>query len=85
VTACDRKSVFAVRPSDLEARSPKPDDRTVESAVKAERFAARMTIDVMPELRGHIKVTTFQRGLRVAELPRDLRATFCQISWSLVR
>jgi hypothetical protein len=74
VTACDRKSVFAVRPSDPETRNRSPDDRAVERAAKAERIAARMTFDVTPELRGHSKVTAFQRGLRVAKTPRDLRA-----------
>lgn len=74
VTACDRKSLFAVRPSDPETRRRSPDDRAVESAAKAERIAARMTFDVTPELRGHSKVTAFQCGLRVAKTPCGLLA-----------
>jgi chromosome partitioning protein len=83
VTAWDRKPVFAVAQSDLEVRSHNPEDRAVERAAKAVLFTARMTINVTPELRGHSEVTAFQRGLRVAEMPRDLRANFvkCHGAW----
>ena len=51
---------------DMTALAPPP-----SHAAKAQRFTARMTIDVTPELRGHIEVTAFQRGPMVAEMPRD--------------
>lgn len=39
---------------------------------KAERYTARMTIDVTPELRGRIKVAAFQQDVTVAEMLRGL-------------
>lgn len=39
---------------------------------KAEIYAARLTIDVTPELRGRIKVVAFQQGMTVAEMLRRL-------------
>ena len=74
VTACDRKSAFAQRPGDSEARRRRIEDRAVESAAKTQRFIARLPIDVTPELRGRIKVVAFQRGQMVTEMPRDPRA-----------
>ncbi len=74
VTACDRKSAFVARQRDPDARSRKPEDLAVESAAKTQRFIARLPIDVTPELRGRIKVTAFQRGQMVTEMPRDPRA-----------
>ena len=35
-------------------------------------FTARLTIDVVPDLRGRIKVAAFQRGVTVADMLRDL-------------
>jgi hypothetical protein len=35
-------------------------------------FAARLTIDVTPDLRGRIKVAAFRRGVTVADMLRDL-------------
>ena len=70
MTACDCKSAFAVRPSEPEAPSRKAEDRAVESAVKTQRFTARQPIDVTPELRGRIKVMTFQREQIARELPQ---------------
>ena len=85
VTACDRRSAFAQRPGDSEARRRRIEDRAVERAAKTQRFIARLPIDVTPELRGRIKVMAFQRGQMVTEMPPDLRANFRQMSRSLVR
>jgi chromosome partitioning protein len=74
VTACDRKSAFAQRPGDSEARRRRIEDRAVESAAKTQRFIARLPIDVTPELRGRIKVVAFQRGQMVTKMPCDPRA-----------
>jgi hypothetical protein len=63
--ACDRKSVFALRPSDPEVRSLYPEHWAFESAAKAELFTARVTNDVTTELPGHIERTAFQRRLMV--------------------
>lgn len=35
-------------------------------------FAARLTIDVTPELRGRIKIAAFRRGLTASALLREL-------------
>lgn len=39
---------------------------------KGDRYTARLTVDVTPELRGRIKVAAFRRGLTVADMLRDL-------------
>ena len=72
MTARDLKRAFAARPSDAEAwvRSSKP--TTSKSNRKRDRFTARLTIDVSPDLRGRIKVVAFQRGITVAEVLRAL-------------
>ncbi len=74
MTVRDRKSAFALSPGDPEAWIRKADDRAVDSAVKTQRFTASLTSDVPPELRSLIKVTAVQRGLMVAETPRNLCA-----------
>ena len=48
------------------------DDTETPPLSKAERYAARMTIDVTPELRGRIKVAAFQQDVTVAEMLRGL-------------
>jgi len=35
-------------------------------------FAARLTIDVTPELRGRIKIAAFRQGLTASALLREL-------------
>ncbi|MBS7701424.1 MULTISPECIES: hypothetical protein [unclassified Chelatococcus] len=65
------KRGFASRPGDAEgwirAAEPQANGRVVASA-----FTARLTIDITPELRGHIKVAAFRRGVTVADMLRDL-------------
>jgi len=39
---------------------------------KSDRYTARLTIDVTPELRSRIKLTAFGRGITVAEMLRQL-------------
>lgn len=39
---------------------------------KAAIYAARLTIDVTPELRGRIKITAFRQSITVAEMLREL-------------
>jgi hypothetical protein len=65
MTACDRKSAFALRPSNPEVRSLYPRHWVFEGAAKAELFTARVTNGVTTELRGHIKRTAFERRLMV--------------------
>lgn len=43
-----------------------------ETTDKASIYAARLTIDVTPALRGRIKVAAFRRGVTAAEMLRDL-------------
>lgn len=43
-----------------------------EAPAKASIYTARLTIDVMPALRGRIKVIAFQRGLTAADMLREL-------------
>ncbi|WP_066779573.1 ribbon-helix-helix protein [Sphingomonas sp. CCH5-D11] len=72
MTAADRKPAFAARPAstpDAWVRSP---DSAQATSAKADRFTARLTIDVTPELRGRIKVAAFGRGLTVADMLRTM-------------
>jgi hypothetical protein len=64
---------FAARPDSPDAwvRAPEPSTAALSTA---DRFTARLTIDVTPELRGRIKVTAFQRGQTVADMLRELLA-----------
>lgn len=64
------KRRFASRPGDPEAWVRTP-DQSAENGT-GEDFAARLTIDVTPALRGRIKVAAFRRGLTVAEMLRGL-------------
>src|SRR3546814_6126880 len=41
--------------------------RGSEATGKGDLHAARLTVDVTPDLRGRIKVIAFQRGITVAE------------------
>lgn len=44
----------------------------VDALPKAERYTARLSVDVSAELRGRIKVLAFQRGTTVADMLREL-------------
>lgn len=59
---------FARRPSDPEAWIRAPETSAPN------RFTARLTIDVTPELRGRIKIAAFGQGVTVADMLRDLLA-----------
>lgn len=43
-----------------------------DAIVKADLYTARLTIDVTPALRAHIKVVAFTQGKTVAEMLRAL-------------
>jgi hypothetical protein len=66
-----RRSKFTFRPGDadrwIKSRETQPRPRR-----KRGPFAARLTIDVTPDLRGRIKVAAFRRGVTVADMLRDL-------------
>ncbi len=61
---------FAARPGDPDAWVRRAE--VSPGGGKADRFTARLTIDVTPELRGRIKVAAFRRGQTVADLLRAL-------------
>lgn len=64
-----RRAPFAARPRDPDAwvRTPSASEAATP---KADLYTARLTIDVTPQLRGHIKVAAFRRGQTVAEMLR---------------
>ncbi|HVZ07920.1 hypothetical protein [Rhodopila sp.] len=67
------KRAFIARPADPERWIKAPAPRS-NSNGDAATYTARLTIDITPELRGHIKIVAFQRGLTVADMLRDLLA-----------
>jgi len=64
---------FTARPGDPDAwvRAPEP---YAAAPAASDRFTARLTVDVTPELRARTKVTAFQRRLTVADMLRELLA-----------
>lgn len=48
------------------------DEASMAEASHRDRFPARLTIDVTPELRSHIKIAAFKRGSTVANLLRQV-------------
>ena len=73
MTGRDPKRSFASRPGDEESWIKAPQLPTPAPS-RTDTFAARLTIDVTPELRGRIKVAAFRRGVTVADMLRDLLA-----------
>jgi hypothetical protein len=71
MNARNQKRAFAERPSDPDTWVRTPEPRPNNDA-KADLLTARLTIDVTPELRGRIKVASFQRGITVADMLRDV-------------
>ena len=72
MTSCGPKHAFKSRPCDVETWVRASDVTAQKNGTKAHHFAARLTIDITPDLRGHIKVAAFRRGITVAEMLRDL-------------
>jgi hypothetical protein len=72
MTGRQPKRRFASRPGDPESWVRAP-ERSADRR-SGEEFAARLTIDVTPALRGRIKVAAFRRGLTVADMLRSLFA-----------
>ena len=66
------KRGFASRPGNPESWIRTP-DRSADRG-SGDEFAARLTIDVTPALRGRIKVVAFRRGVTVAAMLRALLA-----------
>jgi hypothetical protein len=64
MTGGDLKRAFAARPSDAEAWVRKAKSTPPNGNAKADRFTARLTIDVTPALRSRIKVAAFRRDHR---------------------
>ena len=73
MTAHPSNRRFAARPADPDTwvRTPEP---SAAPPGAGDRYTARLTVDVTPELRGRIKITAFQRGQTVADMLRDLFA-----------
>ena len=66
-----RESTFMSQP-DNEARWSKPHGNRIGARSKHRPFAARLTIDVTPDLRARIKIGAFERGVTVAYMLRLL-------------
>ena len=73
MTGRDSRRGFASRPGDAESWI-KASETPLAASAKADVFAARLTIDVTPDLRGRIKVAAFRRGVTVADMLRELLA-----------
>ena len=71
MTGRTRKPGFASRPGDPDNWIKAAETPPV-AKVAGEAFAARLTIDLTPELRGRIKVAAFRRGVTVAVMLREL-------------
>ncbi len=65
------KRGFAARPRDPDSWIRSADAPSTRAGA-ATAFAARLTIDITPELRGRIKIVAFQRGTTVADMLREL-------------
>ncbi len=63
---------FAARPSDPDSWVRTPSQHDQNGGARAEKFSARLTIDITPKLRGRIKIVAFERGLTVADMLRAL-------------
>ena len=67
MTERPRRSQFASRPGDVESRIKWSEAPTL-AAAKNRAFAARLTIDITPELRDRIK------GVTAADMLREILA-----------
>ncbi len=63
---------FAARPSDPDALVRTPGRHDCNGGARAEKFSARLTVDITPKLRGRIKIVAFERGVTVADMLRAL-------------
>jgi hypothetical protein len=72
MTAAKSPRAFAARPTDPDSwvRTRGQDDRN--GGARAEKFTARLTIDITPKLRGWIKIVAFERGVTAADMLRAL-------------
>jgi hypothetical protein len=67
------RRAFAARPGDAETWVRTREALSSRNS-EVSLFTARLTIDVTPEQRAHIKVTEFRRGQTVADMLRELLA-----------
>ena len=67
------KAGFMSPPCKADSWVRSPDRATIPMPV-ADLYAARLTVDITPALRGRIKVAAFQRGQIVADMLRTLLA-----------
>ncbi len=72
MTAAKSPRAFAARPTDPDAWVRTPGQHVRNGGARAEKFSARLTIDITPKLRGRIKIVAFERGLTVADMLRAL-------------
>jgi hypothetical protein len=72
MTSRGPKHAFTSQLRDVETWVRASDMTAQKNRAKAHHFAARLTIDITPDLRGRIKVAAFRRGITVAEMLRDL-------------
>ena len=72
MTGRDRRCGFVSRPSDPDTWVRAPEPNAPRSGAKADLIASRSTLDVAPEPPDRIMIGTFQRGVTVAEMLRDL-------------
>lgn len=68
MTQPPKKRGFAARP-DVENWIKTSD---APAPIRSAGYAARLTIDVTPELRGRIKIAAFKKGVTVADMLRAL-------------
>ena len=66
-----RERTFASQPTNA-GRWDKPRRNSTWPRTKHRPFAARLTIDVTPDLRARIKIAAFERGVTVAYMLRLL-------------
>ncbi len=72
MTAAKLRRGFATRPSDPDSWVRTPSQHDQNGGARAEKFSARLTIDITPKLRGRIKIVAFERGVTVADMLRAL-------------
>jgi hypothetical protein len=71
MTHRDPKCAFTSRPRDTDTWIRSPGLSCSKNGAKVHHFAARLTINLTPDLRGRIKVAAFRRGVTVAEMLDD--------------
>ena len=68
------KPGFAARPGDAERWIKATDTSPLRTVAPADRFTARLTIDVTPAMRRRLKLAALTQGATVADMLRELFA-----------